>query len=215
MTREGQGRGPEDAQRPLASTRWSGPDSGPDDDLLPPFVPGRSRQPPAEPEVREPASDAGVTDHQDAVADTQESVTAGEEAVQEEAAFPFDSTDEWDDPYPFDPGEVETEAGLGDVSGVEPFDMSGLEEPTLEDAPGDDPWAGEAWAPEGEGPGSVGADQGIASAAADELATRLEDLAARIRSEGADGARAGMVSGDRLTALLSTLIAGYLEGREG
>jgi hypothetical protein len=221
MTREGQGRGPEDAQRPLASTRWSGPDAGADDELLPPFVPGRSRQTPAEPEVVEPASEAQVTDHEEAVADTGESVTTGDEAVKEEEAFPFDSPGGWDESFPFDPGEVETEPAFADLPGGEgePFDMSGFEEPPQENAFQADtrqaePWSEDAWAPEGDESESVEADQGV-SGAAEDMAARLEDLAARIRSEGADGARAGMLSDDRITALLSTLIAGYLGGREG
>lgn len=51
--------------------------------------------------------------------------------------------------------------------------------------------------------------------AADEVADRMQHLAARIRRDGASAARSEMASDDRLTALLAALIAGYLEGREG
>lgn len=194
MTREEQGRDPQDVERPLASTRWSEPGATADDELLPPFMPGRGRQPPAErapepadsqpesespaepdwagadPEVAEPVSGGFVTDHQDAVADTGEAVTGGDEAVTEEEAFPFETPGTWDEPYLFDSDPQEADEGR---------------------------------------------DLDLGGGAVSELAERLEDLAARIRADGADGARAGMTSGDRLTALLSTLIAGYLEGREG
>jgi hypothetical protein len=274
MTREGQGEGPEDVERPLASTRWSGPGATPDDDLLPPFVPGRSRQPPDEAapgpvdsapdpephaesdwagpdaELAEPASEGHVTNHEEAVADTDESVVGGDEAVAEEQeeAWPFESPGAWDEPFQFEPDT--SDGGIDDfgLPGEELPESSGFDDAAAADTPADDAWSAEAWVPEEtetdepaaepwstEEPGAepwaavapsldepgtdeTGADDGGDAddgGVVAELATRLEDLAARIRSEGADGARAGMASSDRFTALLSSLIAGYLEGREG
>ena len=43
-----------------------------------------------------------------------------------------------------------------------------------------------------------------------ELADRLEDVARRLRDSGAAAAREGLESSDRFTALLSSLLAGYL-----
>jgi hypothetical protein len=267
MTREGQGEGPEDVERPLASTRWSGPGATPDEDLLPPFVPGRSRQPDEtspgpvdsapdpEPhgesdwsgpdaELAEPASEGHVTNHEEAVTDTGESVVGGDEAVAEEEAWPFESPGAWDEPFQFEPDA--SDGGIDEFSlpGEELPDTSGFDDAAPADTPAEDEWSTEAWVPEEtetddppaepwstEEPGAehwaavapsldepgtdeTGADDGRDGGVAAELAMRLEDLAARIRSEGADGARAGMASSDRLTALLSSLIAGYLEGRE-
>jgi hypothetical protein len=217
MTREEQGRDPQDVERPLASTRWSESGAVPDDELLPPFMPGRNRQPPAEhapetvdsqpesepsaeadwtgtdTEVVEPVSEGFVTDHQDAVAHTDEAVTGQDEAVTEEEAFPFETPGAWDEPYAFDSDSQNADS---DEPAVEPWGEA-MAEPWGAEEAAAEPWDAEE------------------PAAAAELAQRLEDLAARIRAEGADGARAGMNSSDRLTALLSTLIAGYLEGREG
>jgi hypothetical protein len=214
MTREGQGEGPEDVERPLASTRWSGPGGTPDDDLLPPFVPGRSRQPP-------------------------------DEAGTEEEALPFESPGAWDEPFQFEPDASREGIDDFGLPGEELPDGSGFDDAAPTDTPAGDPWSTEAWVPEEadtdepavepwgtEEPGAdpwatvepsldepgtdeTGAHDGGDGGVAAELAMRLEDLAARIRSDGAEGARAGMASSDRLTALLSSLIAGYLEGREG
>jgi hypothetical protein len=271
MTREGQGEGPEDVERPFASTRWSGPGATPDYDLLPPFLPGRSRQPPDEAapgpvdsaldpespvesdrsapaaELAERATEGHVMNHEEGVADTGESVVGGDEAVAEEDVWPFESLGAWDEPFQFEPDA--SDDGIEDfgLPGQELPDISGFDDADPADSPAEDVWATEAWVPEetetddpaaepwtteepGAEPwaavapsldepgtdetGADDADDGRDGVAA-ELAMRLEDLAARIRSEGADGARAGMASSDRLTALLSSLIAGYLEGREG
>jgi hypothetical protein len=275
MTREGQGEGPEDVERPLASTRWSGPGATPDDDLLPPFVPGRTREPPDEAapgpvdsapapephaesdwsghdaELAEPATEGDVKNHEEAVADTGESVVGGDEAVAEEEVWPFESPGAWDEPFQFETDA--TDGGIDDfgLPGEGLPDTSGFDDAAPADTPSEDVWSTEAWVPEEtetddpaaepwstEEPGAEpwaavapsldepgtdetsaddadDADDGQDGGEAAELAMRLEDLAARIRSEGADGARAGMASSDRLTALLSSLIAGYLEGREG
>jgi hypothetical protein len=257
MTREEQGRDPQEVERPIASTRWSESAAAPDDELLPPFMPGRSRQLPAEhtpepvdsqpqpepsagpdwaeagpdwaeagPEVVEPVSGGFVTDHQDVVSDTGETVTGQDEAVTEEEAFPFETPGAWDEPYSFDSDSQEAHAdepaaeSWGEAM-AEPWDAeeTAAESWNAEDAVAE-PWDAESAAEElwaADEPGLVGEEQdsGVDHGAAAELAQRLEDLAARIRTEGALGARAGMTSSDRLTALLSTLIAGYIEGREG
>jgi hypothetical protein len=260
MTREEQGRDPQEVERPIASTRWSESAAAPDDELLPPFMPGRSRQLPAEhapepvdsqpqpepsagpdwaeagPEVVEPVSGGFVTDHQDVVSDTGETVTGQDEAVTEEEAFPFETPGAWDEPYSFDSDSQEAHAdepaaeSWGEAM-AEPWDAEetaaeswDAEETAAESWDAEDtvaePWDAESAAEEpwaADEPGLVGEEQdsGVDHGAAAELAQRLEDLAARIRTEGALGARAGMTSSDRLTALLSTLIAGYIEGREG
>jgi hypothetical protein len=240
MTREEQGRDPQDVERPIASTRWSESAAAPDDELLPPFMPGRSRQSPAqhapepvdsqpqpepsagpdwaeaEPDVVEPVSGGFVTDHQDAVADTGETVTSQDEAVTEEEAFPFETPGAWDEPYSFDSDSQDAHA---DEPAVEPWEGARAESWNAEETAAD-PWnaesaAEEPWAADKPGLADEGQDSGVDHGAAAELAQRLEDLATKIRAEGAQGARAGMTSSDRLTALLSTLIAGYMEGREG
>jgi hypothetical protein len=279
MTREEQGRDPQDVERPLASTRWSEAGAAPDDTLLPPFMPGRSRQPPAEyapesadsqpepqspaesdwagvePEVVEPVSGGSVTDHQDAVADTGETVTSQDEAVTEEEAFPFETPGAWDEPYSLDSdsrdagagepagepwGEARAEPRDAEETAAEPWDAEetaaepwdaneaaeswaageAAAEPWDAEGPAAEPWdaesaAEEPWAADEPAMGDEGRDQDAGGDAVAELAARLEELVGRLRAEGAAGARAGMTSSDRLTALLSTLIAGYLEGREG
>jgi hypothetical protein len=240
MTREEQGRDPQDVERPLASTRWSESGAAPDDELLPPFMPGRSRQPPAEhapetvdsrpepepstepdwgetdTEVVQPVSEGFVTDHQDAVADTGEAVMGQDEAVTAEEDFPFETPGAWDEPYSFDADSQDADA---DESAGEPWGQAMFEPWRAEEAAAER-WDAESaaedrWAAGDPGVSDEGRDGGFEGGAVAELAQRLEDLAARIRAEGAKGARAGMTSSDRLTALLSTLIAGYLEGREG
>lgn len=199
MTREGQGIGPEETPPPPASTRWSGSDAGDDQELLPPFVPGR-RDRPAEP-VADTAE--AVTDTADVVNETTEVVadTAEPEPVltpePDAEAFPFDEPASDDQPFPWpeSPGEAPEEAAATG-QGVEPWpeepeaDLAELEQDTrADDRDGVDP--------------------------ALEVAGRLEELARRLRRDGARGVEAEMASSDRIVALLAGLIAGYLAGREG
>lgn len=208
MTREGQGGDPEDVQRP-ASTRWSEPDAASDDALLPPFMPGRSRgQPAPRPATAEPPESAAEPPVDAAPEwDVPESEPAfGPDADDE--AFPFDGPESWDVAAPAEARDGEDrpegpgETGLpGEAS---PW-ATAPEEQADAEAPSGEEWVGGTWLR--EAPPVVGA--------ADEVADRMRHLAARIRRDGASAARSEMESDDRLTALLATLIAGYLEGREG
>jgi hypothetical protein len=199
MTREGQGGDPEDVQRP-ASTRWSEPDAANDDALLPPFMPGRSRgQAAPRPESAEFASEPTEDSTPEWDVPQPDSGPAFTPDADDEA-FPFDGPMSWDVPVTSEPDEGENgPAGLpGESSWGRAAEGPAEAESTEE-------WAGGTWVPEASP--LVGA--------ADELADRLQHLAARIRRDGASAARSEMTSDDRLTALLAALIAGYLEGREG
>jgi hypothetical protein len=201
MTREGQGGDPEEVQRP-ASTRWSEPDAANDDALLPPFIPGRSRgqhgprsesvdSPELAPEsTRDPSPEWEVSDSEPALTPDAD-----------DEAFPFDGPVSWDIP-----GTAEPDAGENTSAGAAETGLPGegaAEGPA--EAESTEEWTGGTWVP--EAPPVVGA--------ADEVADRMQHLAARIRRDGASAARSEMASDDRLTALLAALIAGYIEGREG
>ena len=205
MTREGQGRDPEEVQRP-ASTRWSEPHAANDDALLPPFVPGRSRgQHVPQPESVESAESAPEPTMDSTpeweLPDSEPALTPD----ADDEAFPFDGPVSWDVPVTTEPDESENrpaEAGETGLPGEAPWG-SAAEGPA--GAESTEEWAGGTWVP--EAPPVVGA--------ADEVADRMQHLAARIRRDGASAARSEMASDDRLTALLAALVAGYLEGREG
>lgn len=198
MTRDAQGAGPDDSQRPPASTRWSAPDPAAADELLPPFMPGRSRDRPS-PQPGEASSpqDAAQDAAQDAPsewtlpdsssADTEPDTAPedGPDTEPEDEAFPFDGPVSWDESFTTEPQDGDIQASAPALPGEE--------------------WGDASWAP-----GAV-----PIRGASDDIAERLEQVAAKIRAGGADAARSEMASGDRLTALIATLAAGYLEGREG
>jgi hypothetical protein len=234
MTRDGQGIGPEETPPPT-STRWSQPEPGEDDALLPPFVPGRRDEADGAAseagEATEPAATAdAVVDTPNLAVDTTEAVSGTEElgvdAVDpapvdtpepDDGWFPFDEPVDGE-PFPWaDPPEVESEAPVEGDQPKEPVAESvgermgeTIEEPWSTD---DEPWSTEA--DEQFAEVEAAAAQMHAEAGADpmgEVADRLEALAARLRDQGARGVEEGMASSDRMTALLAGLIAGYLAG---
>ena len=184
MTQEDPGiDSPEDTPAPLASTRWAEEAEVDDDGLMPPFIPGSGG-----------AGSVAPSPERETTGSPDES--AGSIGAAGEAAA-FDTPAEM---FPFEPTRYEEavpEPAGSDDFPLDAFDLSG----------------GEA-----ETPAAAAYDESATAAAttagdADDVAERLEALARRLRDEGAGAAEAALASGDRLTALLAGVLAGYLAGR--
>lgn len=164
-------------------------------------------------------------------------VTGAPETADAEGSFPFEG--ETDDDFPFDQFNIEGDAEpaveerapadeyeAAGTMGWSPADLEEEEavsevgddaEPPMESIPEaelvpivDDPFAEEGAVEEelvADAAGSGAAD-GV-----DEAAALLDRLARTLRDEGEEALRREMDSPDRLTALLSGLVAGYLSGR--
>lgn len=98
-----------------------------------------------------------------------------------------------------------------------PFGVPGGDEPQPEQAGATDDFPYDAFDLSDEPEADVGVSEpplaDAAGAGVDDAAERLEDLARRLRSEGPAAAESALGSGDRLTALLAGVLAGYLAGR--
>lgn len=182
--------GPEEAPAPPTSTGWSSEDDGQDEELAPPFVPGGTEP---EPAAREAAEPADVDAQAEPLAAPFEPAAAPEEAgdqAEDEESFPFETG--W------------TEGAAADESEEDefPFDAFDIEGESGEDEAGPDT------------PQDPEARVTREMAAAREAASRLEEMARRLRDQGPEAARAEIDSSDRFTSLLAGLLAGYLAGRE-
>lgn len=241
MTREGQGT-PEPKPRPPASTRWAEPGSVQGSGPVPPFVPRRrpsTEQPTGAHVETEPdgvADDAGegaewAPDGAD-TADVAGTGIAGDTPEPDAAApdsppiLEFDISGpftplprdqggwvpedvvEQDEPLVYDPADEWAEPAATEDEMVPVSELPSPSEAA--DARAERTTAGEA--PADEPTGAAGSfDEGEPDLAA-ELAGRLDVLAARLREEGAEGAREEMESLDRFTALVAGLVSGFLAG---
>jgi hypothetical protein len=207
MTREGQGIDPEETTFRPASTRWSEPETAHDDGFLPPFVPGRAKAARQGPDVT-PDEDAAPAAH--AAEESRAPDIQPFEPVEIDAATASRDSDEGEEePFPFEMSWEEE----SDVDGPE-VDLAELEA-QLETATPAGPGAPGGYEDTPSGEGYPISPQGPGTDAAAELAGRFDELARRLRAEGADSVTADMASPDRFTALLAGLVAGYLAGREG
>lgn len=165
-------------------------------DLAAPFIPGgagRERQPPEEATPSQAVEPD--TDDADAEAPAPEPEPATPTAEAEPAgSLPFEAARDADE------GGVAEEAGAFHRQAEDeedfPFGAFDLE-------------GGEGEAIEQEGAADETAEDREMNRAW-ELADRLEEAARRLRDRGAAAAREGLESSDRFTALLSSLLAGYL-----
>jgi hypothetical protein len=184
MTHEDPGsNSPEDTPAPLASTRWAEEAEAEDDGLVPPFIPGASGVGSA---AARPEADPP----------TQPASGVGGTTEFADAPGPADPFGTPAEAFPFQPPRHEApvpEAAGSDDFPFDAFDLSG-----------------------GEAEAAAAVDepaQAMGSGDADDVADRLEALARRLRDEGAGAAESALASGDRLTALLAGVLAGYLAGR--
>jgi hypothetical protein len=216
MTREGQGIGPDDTPSAPTRTQWDRAVSGPEPELLAPFVPGRRA--PSAPDAGLAGAEADTL--REEAPELETPPVAQEPEFQDEpgVARPEEPwadalvSDPWSDAQPEPDQEPEAPwASPGEGGGAE-VDLAELEsvlepEPEPELAAEAEPWIG------ADVESEFGAEAGEGEAAA--LADALEGLASRLRTEGAAGVEAAATSSDRITAVLAGFIAGYLAGREG
>lgn len=204
MTREGQGIEPGETPLRPASTRWAEPETSHDEELLPPFPGGRGS-------VQDDAAGAVPAEATAPV----EPVPSGEEIAGVEATEAVDTAEAVDTVDAVDAGGAVTDADETVVDTAESVAVA-EEEPLAAAAAEPEVDLGELEAMlEAAAPAVPGAyETPGAPDAAIKIAERLEELAARLRAEGAPATAADMASSDRLTALLAGLIAGYLAGQE-
>ena len=240
MTDEAHGQSHDDTPTPPASTRWSEDPVQDDESLAPPFVPGRSAGPtagataedraPAPTTPAEPAPAPAEDEDEDALFPFETSFGADEEPeTVPEDDFPFDqfdidggaapsteeetgsgwspSTDvEWEPEPTGEPLEpVEETSEPAEIPEAELVPLDAVSEPVVDVEVETTAEQEDVYEAEPVGPA---ADSG-----AEEVAGLLDRLAGLLREEGAEAVRREMESSDRLTALLSGLIAGYLSGR--
>lgn len=183
------------------------------------------------------ASGAEPTGPEASGAEATGAMSGATETADAGGSFPFEA--ESDDDFPFDQFNIEGDAepaveerapadeyeAAGSM-GWSPADLEEEEEgseveddaePPMESIPEaelvpivDDPFADDAPAEEElvAEPAVSGAADGV-----DEAAALLDRLARTLREDGEEALRREMDSPDRLTALLSGLVAGYLSGR--
>lgn len=122
------------------------------------------------------------------------------------------------EPGPSASSTAESES-VGTAAEPFPFGVPGGDEPQPEQAGATDDFPYDAFDLSDEPETDVEvsepplADAAAPGAGVDDAAERLEDLARRLRSEGPAAAESALGSGDRLTALLAGVLAGYLAGR--
>lgn len=182
------------------------------------------------------ASGAEASGVQPSDAEAADAISGAPETADAGGSFPFEA--EGDDDFPFDQFNLEGEAEsaveeeapadeyeAAGTMGWSPADLEEEEEglvgddaePPMESIPEvelvpivDDPFIDEA--PVEAELVAETAGSGVADSV-DEAAALLDRLARTLRDEGEEGLRREMDSPDRLTALLSGLVAGYLSGR--
>ncbi|MFW5946974.1 MAG: hypothetical protein ACOCUW_00665 [Gemmatimonadota bacterium] len=186
---------PEEELTPPTSTRRDQGAEEADDELAPPFVPGRAGRA----ETGAPVEEAAPRS-EDPVASP---------APDPDEAFPFeagweDADEELagdEDDFPFEAFDIEGDPATADQArgaDADAYQDAGYAEETFEeDLYGTEPF-------DAAGPGSTAAD----------LAARLETMARRLREGGAGAVQAELDAPDRFTALLAGLVAGYLAGRD-
>ena len=197
------------------------PDRENDDELAPPFVPG-SPPPPTEDTTGgqgtgEPvveSTHAEPTPAEPPVTPAEEPGGTGAPEAGDEDAFPFETG--WDETTEgeADEGPAAPAVPEADTTSIDALEAEPAEEPVAPSAPAtDDDFPVDSFDIEGEGGVAAPAEPGAGDMAG-ELADRLEDMARRLRDQGPAAAEAEMSSGDRFTALLGGLLAGYLAARE-
>ncbi len=197
MTQEGQGIRPDETPTPPVSTRWTEqlePDTQPDEVLSPPYVPGRSRAAPDEAPVQD--TDDAVLDVHDV---SEEPAEATDDVVDTDAAG-MSGEEPLSLPIPPDQeGQGEDDGWLTELAEDEP-------EPTEPET--DEEFAVELLGFEGADIDHDAQDRDLI----EDVATRLETLADRVRQDGYGALEAEMASLDRLSALLAGVLAGYMTG---
>jgi hypothetical protein len=138
MTHEGQDTSPEETPPPPTSTRSPAPETDDDVELMPPFVPGRSRPAPeGEPVL---ATDEAVLDTAEGVRDVSDTAPEAAEAggaltPEEEEGEGEEAADE-EEPFPFEfPIEEEHSRLQGEGMGQANDDAPSLEIAALESLP--------------------------------------------------------------------------------
>lgn len=120
------------------------------------------------------------------------------------------------EPAPSESSTADPES-VGTAAEPFPFGVPGTDEPQPEQAGATDDFPYDAFDLSDEPEADVGVSEppfaDAPGAGVDDAAERLEDLARRLRSEGPAAAESALGSGDRLTALLAGVLAGYLAGR--
>ncbi|HEX7051016.1 MAG TPA: hypothetical protein VF188_12480 [Longimicrobiales bacterium] len=197
------GPGPERRYLPPVFTRWTGSTQAapPGERAAPPFIPEAGARPDRRtPDPLEAASALPVREPvSDPFADRASIVDAAPGFESEPAAGPAEPASAGSPPLSSDGLRTDPVGGVSDdpfadpvgVASIPPADVAAL--PML-----DDPLTPAA-----------------GSGAVIELADRLERIAARLRSEGAAALGPGLTGSDRLDAILTGLLAGYLAGRDG
>ncbi len=144
---------------------------------------------------------------------------------EEQEPLSYEAADEWDEPAAEEDVVVDEAVDVG----ADEYRDSVADHPVGDEAPSEAPddsdddvdlpsSAGYVFEPEPEPEteGITGSASGVAAYGepdlVEELADRLNGLAARLRDEGADAARAEMDSYDRFTALVAGLVSGFLAG---